>query len=65
MGTVTDIVEGWTNLFFGANEGIAKVRMEICRNCTHYKLGLCTKGCMCVMKAKTTILVKECPLKKW
>ena len=44
MGTIGNIVEGYTNLALGKNGGMSDARMEICRKCPLFKNvagGLC------------------------
>lgn len=40
------------------------IRIEICKQCPSYLLGICRK-CGCYVNFKTAIKSQECPLKKW
>jgi len=39
-------------------------RLEICKSCEHYKLGICMK-CGCILQVKARIPAAECPIGKW
>lgn len=43
---------------------IAEERLNMCKACDEYALGIC-KQCGCVMIAKTTLRWAACPLGKW
>jgi hypothetical protein len=43
---------------------IAEERLNMCKACDEYALGICKK-CGCVMIAKTTLRWAACPLGKW
>ena len=49
-----------------SNQSKIDERMDICRACPEFiKLTTQCKQCGCIMKAKTTLINAECPLKKW
>lgn len=37
MGVVRNMVEGYTNLALGRNEGMSDMRMKVCRRCPLFK----------------------------
>ena len=39
-------------------------RLDICKSCPEYKMGICKK-CGCIMELKTTLSEAYCPLGKW
>lgn len=39
-------------------------RIEICKSCTEYRLGICIQ-CGCYMPIKTKLKKTKCPLGKW
>lgn len=49
-----------------SDSAVAEERMSICRACPEF-ISLTTqcKECGCIMKAKTTLKIAECPLGKW
>jgi hypothetical protein len=46
------------------NEGFAKRRWEICKECPELMMYIC-KQCGCFMPAKTRLRSANCPLQKW
>lgn len=63
---LSEIKEGWKNYSF-PNEQIekeAKYKAEVCSQCPHSVLGVCTK-CGCPLAAKTRSPQSVCPENKW
>jgi hypothetical protein len=49
---------------FLTSKEIAEERLNICKACDEYALGVCKK-CGCVMVAKTPLKFAGCPIGKW
>jgi hypothetical protein len=49
-----------------SNQEKINKRFEICKTCVHFIKATtqCTQ-CGCIMKAKTTLKIAECPIGKW
>jgi hypothetical protein len=48
------------------DQAIVDKRYDLCKSCEHFIKATtqCTK-CGCIMKAKTTLKIAECPIGKW
>lgn len=56
-----DLLNPWESR---ATEEVRELRLAICGDCDHLKMGVCDI-CHCVMKMKTTLARASCPLGKW
>lgn len=67
---LSEIAEGFRNHLFppkelkGVINKVSEERLNICRDCPHYKNSHCGK-CGCSFPAKTKCLSCECPINKW
>lgn len=69
MNKIKNILIGWKNLLLDIisdikYKDIFNERLNICKSCKYYKIGICQK-CGCVVAAKTKAEDEECPIKKW
>ncbi|CAB5225678.1 hypothetical protein UFOVP746_54 [uncultured Caudovirales phage] len=47
-----------------ANTKTQETRLEICKSCNSYAIGICKK-CGCFMLAKVHFVDSVCPINKW
>ncbi len=66
MDSFKDIGQAYVNLLIGRNKELAKRRLDVCLKCIYLsKLGTCTAGCNCIVRAKNTLTQTKCPKDKW
>ena len=74
-GKVKNIATGFANMIIKKEEVevVAEPRLLICTSCSEVRIvakfgkrGIYQcKECLCIVNAKTRVLVEQCPLNKW